>query len=189
MEIVQTNRCAGRTAAIPMIGLGAACCCSIEIVQNRFPDFAAVPGTAGAVLALVGVVMLFRCQVRQAREQDALKKACVRIAPYVPETTDGSQGAEILKIVLTPAGASPVANAMETPILRRHTQAKPSPSRTNTTETPLHAGRPDHRFATPATLYKVLKLGNGGTRDVDLSRRALARLEADPFVRRLSRLG
>lgn len=189
----QAVQCSGRILAIGMIGLGAACCCSIELFQRYMPDLAAIPGLVGALLALGGLLLLFRCQVKQARFEAARKRECLRLAPYLPEMLDGSNGAVALSVALAPADAAAVEPAIctgaKTPVRRRQPLMRSHANQNGATVTLFNeAHQPRRNTGAPAAFYAALRLGGEWTQDLDLSPRAQARLEADPFVQRLARL-
>lgn len=187
----ENHRSIGRSLAIPMIAIGAACCASIELVQGHWPEIAAVPGTAGSVAALLGLLLLFRSQLREKREERAQKEECVRISPYVPEMVDGSNGAEVLKVVLEPVPQTVRQRPRQTrtePLQSLPANTGTAPFFVSTGTDPVRSGR-QQRKRTSATMIAALRFGSEWTRDVQLSRRAMARLESDPFVQRLARLG
>ena len=183
MKPKDSQRTVARAAAIPMIGLGAAICGSVEFVQSRWPEFVALPGAVGSACALLGVLLLFRAQMQAARAEKARKSDCIRISPYVPEMADGTSGAEMLKVVLAPS-----------PRPAHMTEAFATDRPLDMQAGPVHARHPEQRPAesrrrrASATLITALRFGNEWSRDVNLSGRALARLESDPFVQRLGRL-
>lgn len=191
MSLVEKKRTASRSVAIPMIGIGAASCSSIEMVQARWPDLAALPGAVGSVCALLGVLLLFRSQLAAARAEKARKEACVRISPYIPEMVDGSNGAEMLKIAMAPLPQTIVARAHA--VLKPISQAAHDPvdgvSPFFTGETARAMRVPKRgRADASATLISALRLGSEWSSDLQLNGRAQARLESDPFVQRLGRL-
>lgn len=185
------KRSAGRAIAIPMIGLGAACCCAIEVVSSRWPEYAVLPGAAGSILALCGLVLLFRSQLQAARAEAEKRADCIRISPYIPQMADGSNGAEFLKVVLAPAPE---------PIQMRPRRERPALALAHSADA-AHleqlgsdedsAAERDRveRSRAAIELVSSLRLGTEWSRDLQLSRRAEARLDSDPFVQRLARLG
>ncbi|RYH08631.1 hypothetical protein [Tropicimonas sp. IMCC6043] len=183
----ETPRDVARSAAIVMIGLGAACCCSIDYVQTRWPDLAAYPALAGCTTALLGLLLLFRSQRRASRKKAASAQDCIRISPYRPEMADGSDGAEVLQLVLTPV-------ARPAPLAPRHSRRKAARTASLTPffeprDTRLENAAVAGVRSASATLISALRFGQEWSRDLELSSRALARLERDPFVQRLARLG
>ncbi|SDJ60138.1 hypothetical protein [Aliiruegeria lutimaris] len=175
----------GRRMAVPMIGLGAACCSSVEFVKLNWPDLAAFPGAAGSICAMLGVLLLFRSQLRAAKAARANRDGCIRISPYVPEMADGSNGAETLKIILTPSPQVVVSTAFSIDAPHAPETQEQGPAEETKPERPFaHAKRLVSR-----PLATAQEIGAEWSQDVQLSGRAQERLEADPFVRRLARLG
>ena len=179
MSPTAERRTIGRRFAVPMIGLGAVFCASVEFVQVRWPDLAALPGAVGALSAVLGVLLLFRSQERARNETET----CIRISPYVPEMADGSNGAEKLKVVLTPSPQ---------PVIAANFKREPVPDDTN--EAPKMAQPRDGtseilQCQKSGRVVTALRIGTDWVQDVHLSGPAQARLEADPFVQRLARLG
>ncbi|PRY23709.1 hypothetical protein CLV78_104201 [Aliiruegeria haliotis] len=194
MTIASGKTRLSRVAAIPLIGFGAILCGSMEYVQNNLPEFAALPGLLGSGSALLGVLLLFHSQSAQARDARRQQGACIRIAPYVPEMTDGSDGTSALLAALAPVKPSRVESAGAT-TQRPSRQAADAIRRIRLQAAPkarLHVvGDPETRrrmSSGRAALCSALKLGGEWSRDLKLSRRAEARLAADPFVQRLARL-
>lgn len=186
----KTRQHTARSVAIAMIALGSACCGSIEFVATRWPDLAAIPGAAGSMSALLGLLLLFREQQRGRRAAEARATDCIRISPYRPEMADGSDGMEMLKLVLMPASSQVPLQ----PRHRRTTAARPAPKARAASLTPFFAAhdvRLEHSApqGASATLFSALRLGQEWARDLELSGRARAQLERDPFVQRLARLG
>ncbi|SNS18358.1 hypothetical protein [Tropicimonas sediminicola] len=198
----RATRSTSRMLAIPMLGLGAASCVAVEFVEALAPDLAALPLIAGPALALAGLLLLLRSQVSEARAAKARRMSCQRIAPYRPVMADGSNGVAALNAVLSPAGerhsapprranvarARAVARASNAP-LETHYGSNvrlfpPAPHRAEAQPEPAAT-----RSRTPsASLANAVHFGNNWAQDVDLSPRAKARLEADPFVKRLARI-
>ncbi|NDR59401.1 hypothetical protein [Aliiruegeria sabulilitoris] len=182
-DVAQAN--IGRRLAVPMIGLGAACCSSVEFVKLNWPDLVALPGAVGSICAMLGVLLLFRSQLRAAKAVRANRAGCIRISPYVPEMADGTNGAETLKIVLTPSPKLVVSTAVpddgsQSAETREQETAENAPCKL-----PFAKGR----RVVSRPLAAAQRFGSEWAQDVKLSGRAQERLEADPFVRRLARLG
>lgn len=200
-----SHRDLSRLCAIPMLGLGAAICISVEFFQTHVSGYAALPLIVGPALALVGLLMLLRGQLREARAEKERKAGCQRIASYRPVMADGSNGSAALSLVLAPAGeicsepprrrsvarAQAVARAprsqSEAPYGGNVRQFPPAHLHAAAHRAPVRTSSRQGRSAT-ASLADAMHFGSEWAQDLDLSPRALARLEADPFVKRLARI-
>ncbi|WP_068109266.1 hypothetical protein [Tropicimonas marinistellae] len=186
-------RSLARMVAIPMIGLGAASCATIDMVHRHMPEFSAVPGIAGSVLAMVGLMLLMRCQVRQARDEAARRLRCQRISYYVPVMADGSSCSDALTAALVPAGVSTGAPTRRRSVSAARMAKREQDRRTKCAGASVtlfrHGPESTERAVGAKTaVTAAMRFGGEWTKDLDLSPRASAQLEADPFVKRLARM-
>ncbi len=137
-----------------------------------------LPGAAGTLCAMVGVLLLIRSRIKATKSVRSNPDGFIRIAPYVPEMVDGSNGAEWLKLVLTPAPRPVIAASFSRKPQR--SELDQSQPQEETPDTPAKKGSGE--------VVTAFRIGPEWAKDVHLSNRAQARLEADPFVQRLARL-
>ncbi|SFC84460.1 hypothetical protein [Tropicimonas isoalkanivorans] len=181
-----------RMAAIPMIALGAACCASIEIVKSTAPDLATLPGLAGSVLALGGLLLLFKSQLAEKRATAAAKRRYQRIAPYLPEMTDGSGSAKALAAALAPVEKA-IEPAVRLTVVSAEAVARAPRRQKNGAGASVtlfqhDPASDDHRGAS-TPIFAAMRLGGNWAEGLKLSPKAMARFESDPFVQRLARIG
>jgi hypothetical protein len=143
-----------------------------------------IAGAVAAGLAFFGITLKMRREARPSRRQTA--GAHHRIPAYVPAMATGEDGHAALRRVIAPAPAEvrvrPVAE-VEPP---RFAAARRSPARDRAAATRRPAAS---RPANPgAALFAAVRFGQGCAEELHLSRRAAARLAADPFCQRLARL-
>lgn len=163
------RKASGRIAAIACFGLAAASVGARATVQSSWPDLALLPIAGAGLFASAGFTLLVRSMVVGRKETDPEPvEATVQISSYSPEMVDGSDGAEAVRAVL-----APVAEA----------EADDS----------AHLAEAAARVASGRALspdrVSARRLGAEWAHNLRLSRREQARLEADPFVQRLARLG
>ncbi len=163
----------GRVAAIACFGLALACVAVRPMIAARWPELALVPFAAAGGVAIVGIALLLRgLFASRAKPAPDTPDETVQIAPYAPEMSDGSDGVEAVRVALTPVAeaGSPTRGTAPLFVVGEETPA------------------PQARTMSRQRVAKQ-RLGSEWSSDLQLSRRAQARLEADPFVQRLSRLG
>ncbi|MDV7142170.1 hypothetical protein R3X27_05705 [Tropicimonas sp. TH_r6] len=158
----------GRVAAFACFGLALACVVARASLGARKPDIALLPLTAAGILACLGLFLLLRgVFAGRTRSKSDEPEATVQIAPYSPEMSDGSDGAEAVQAVLAPLSKI----------------GEPAECEASRTAPRAPRGRAVSRKRVAAQ-----RLGSEWSNDLQLSPRAQARLEADPFVQRLARL-